>query len=108
MQNGQPSFSVLVVTLGLPQMGMTIWTIGVCPMHLTLAVWGDLDTAQVSVFSMVPLLLQLWTEPADVWTLLLIGLPTDEMSVLDGCAHTNRRRDSFAAVHHKLKLKVKG
>ena len=40
-------------------MGMTIWTIRACPMHLLLAVWGDVNIAQVSILGMVPLLLQL-------------------------------------------------
>ena len=48
-----------VVHSSLPLMGMTIWTIRACPMHLLPAVWGDVDIAQVSVLGMVPLLLQL-------------------------------------------------
>ena len=75
-----------VCHLGLPLMGMTFWTIRACPMHLSLAVWGDVDVAPVSILSMVPLLLQLWAEPADVWTLLLSGLLTDEMSLLGSCS----------------------
>jgi len=90
-----PSFAVAewtaiilcsVVHLGLPLMGMTFWTTRACPMHLSLAVWGDVDIAPVSVLSMVPLLLQLWAEPADVWTLLLSGLLTNEMSLLGSCS----------------------
>ena len=60
-------------------MGMTIWTIRACPMHLSPAVWGDVDIAQVSVLGVVPLLLQLWAELADVWNLLLSGLLTEKM-----------------------------
>ncbi len=60
-------------------MGMTIWTIRACPMHLSPAVWGDVDIAQVSVLGVVPLLLQLWAELADVWTLLLSGLRTEKL-----------------------------
>lgn len=75
-----------VVHLGLPLMGMTFWTIRAYPVHLSLAVWGDVDVAPVSVLSMVPLLLQLWAEPADVWILLPSGLLTDEMDLLDSCS----------------------
>jgi len=71
-----------VCHLGLPLMGMTIWTIRACPMHLSPAVWGDVDIAQVSVLGVVPLLLQLGAEPADVWTLQLSGLLTDDMGLL--------------------------
>ena len=60
-------------------MGMTIWTIRACPMHLSLAVWGDVDVAQVSVLDVVPLLLQLWAELANVWTLLLFGLLAEKL-----------------------------
>ncbi len=60
-------------------MGMTIWTIRAYPMHLSPAVWGDVDIAQVSVLGVVPLLLQLWAELADVWTLLLFGWPTEKL-----------------------------
>ena len=63
-----------VAHLGLPLMGMTIWTIRACPMHLSPAVWSNADIAQVCIFGMVPLLLQLWAEQADVWALLLFGL----------------------------------
>ena len=48
-------------------------------MHLSPAVWGDVDIAQVSVLGVVPLLLQLWAELADVWTLLLSGLRTEKL-----------------------------
>ena len=63
-------------------MRMTIWTIRACPMHLPMAVWGDEYVAQVSIFGLVPLLLQLWAEQADVWTLLLFGMLTDEKTLL--------------------------
>ena len=39
--------------------------------YLLRAVWGDECVAQVSVLGIVPLLLQLRAEQADVWTLLL-------------------------------------
>ena len=66
-------------------MRMTIWTIRARPMHLPMAVWGDEYVAQVSICGMVPLLLQLWAKQADVWTLLLFGLLTDEMTLLGSC-----------------------
>ncbi len=74
-----------VVNSSLPLMGMTIWTIRACPMHPSFGVWGDVNIAQVSILGMVPLLLQLWAEQADVWTLLLFGLLADEMSLLGSC-----------------------
>ncbi len=66
-------------------MEMTIGTIRAYPMHLSAAVWGNVNIAQVCIFGMVPLLLQLWAEQADVWTLLLFGLLTDEMRLLGSC-----------------------
>ena len=67
-------------------MEITIWTIRACPTHLLAAVCDDVNISQVSVPGMVPLLLQLWAELADVWTLLLFGLLTDEMSLLGSCS----------------------
>ena len=61
-------------------MRMTIWTIGACPMHLSPTVSKDADIAQMRVPGMVPLQLQLWAEPANVWTLLLSGLLTEKMN----------------------------
>ncbi len=72
--------------LGLPLMRMTIWTLRACPAHLPMAVWGDEYVAQVSICGMVPLLLQFWAKQADVWTLLLFGVLTDELRLLCSCA----------------------
>ena len=74
-----------VCHFGLPPMRMTIWTIRACPMHLPMAVWRDEYVAQVSICDMVPLLLQLWAKQADVWTLLLFGLLTNQMTLLGSC-----------------------
>jgi len=94
-----------VVHSSLPLMGMTIWTIRACPMHPSFAVWGDVNIAQVSVLSMIPLLLQLWAEPADVWTLLLFGLLTDEMSVLDGCGPYQQAAGLFCCSTSQVEAK---
>jgi len=72
--------------LSLPLMGVTIWTVRACPVHLPMAVWGDEYVAQVSICGMVPLLLQLWAKQADVWTLLLFGVLTDNWRLLGSCA----------------------
>jgi len=89
-------------------MGMTIWTIRACPMHLLPAFWGDVDTAQVSVLGMVPLLLQLWAEQADVWTLLLFGLLADETSLLGSCVPYQQTAGLVCCSMSQIEVKSRG
>ncbi len=73
-------------------MEMTIGTIRAYPMHLSAAVWGNVNIAQVCIFGMVPLLLQLWAEQADVWTLLLFGLPFELLALVSCCCQYQQTR----------------
>ena len=55
-------------------MQVAIWTRATLPCHFLVAVWFDDYVAQVSISSMVPLLLQSWAEEAGVWPFLLCFL----------------------------------
>ena len=60
-----------ILHCGKPDMRVAIWTLTTSPLSLLVAEWFDDDVAQVSIGSMVPLLLKLRTQLADVWFALL-------------------------------------
>ena len=54
-------------------MQVAIWALLTLPRHFSAALCSDDNTAKVSVRSMIPLLLQRWSQQADVWTCLLLA-----------------------------------
>ena len=58
----------------LPAVQVAIWALITYPAHLLAAVRLDVNGAQVSIGSMVPLLLKSWIKAADIRTFLLYSL----------------------------------
>ena len=52
-------------------MQITVWTVITYPLDLSGAAWCDDYVAQVSICSMIPLLLKCWVKKADIWVCLL-------------------------------------
>ena len=54
-----------------PAVQVPIWALITYPPDFPAILWCDTDGTQVSIGSMVPLLLKIWIKTADVWAVLL-------------------------------------